>query len=608
MRPYIGQLLSLLWLLALPLSGITFAQGLSVPSEIFQPLQQKLVQKIRLKLPVTPTDSRQKSTQPDKQPVSFTLAAPTETELQSLRDQQDNRKALQVGIRRELPTLPALASWNWQDVDGGQAAHFVITSEKASRLRVLLQTEQKLPAGVEIRIYDPVDETVHETNDGTKNKPEHETSVVGLYTQYNFNQLTDSDHPVLWTPSVAGQQLGIEVFLPAGIAPGEVKLTLPLLSHVAYDLSTKQFKLSTTKAFSSCAISIACAPPKWQETAKAVARYIYTEADGQTYLCSGTLLADSDAATQIPYFLTAAHCVTENSVAATMDFFWLDRESSCGADNANPVQVSGGAVLLHSQDSLDSTLVRINNAPPAGTLMSGWSLEAMQDQDSLSGIHHALGNPKQFASGKFDTYSRLSAATNGGYTVHRDPLGDFLQVKWDQGITAPGSSGSGIWAIVDGQRLLKGSLVGGSSSCSTPDEPDEYARLDRFYPHISDWLGNIPTPLQGLLTGDGELQALTDGVLLKRYIEGARGTALLTGVTDETINISELESRLADAATNMDLDQDGLRTGATDGLLLARYLLGLRHSSLIEGIDLSGATNQDAAAITSTIDSFLQGQ
>lgn len=576
------------------LSGIAVAQDLNVPSEIFRPAQQKSAA-----APVTsalrlPLNLRQKRTQQGGTASSFTLEAPEDAELAGLQNQQTHRKALQVGIRRDLTALPALENWDWQTVSNGQAAHFILVSEQASRLRVLLQT-QNLPTGVELRIFDPTDET----------------TAFGPYTRQNFNRTTASDNALLWTPTIAGQQLGIEVFLPDDLDPAAIQLTIPQLSHIAFDIDTQQFKSEfksgTTKAFSSCDISIACAPAEWRETAKAVARYIYTGSDGNTYLCSGTLMADMDTGTQIPYFLTATHCIDNSSSAASMDFFWLDRESSCGANDASSIQVSGGATLLHSQSSLDSTLVQINNPPPAGTLMSGWSLESIQAQEAMRGIHHGLGNPKQFAAGTFSNYVRLSGTT-GGYTVYNDPLGDFFQMTWDQGITAPGSSGSGVWATVNGQRLLKGNLVGGSSSCTAPDEADEYARLDRFHPYISDWLGTLSTPLQGLLSNSGKLQALTDGVLLGRYLDGIRGTALLTGVTDQTVDITALEDRIAAATANIDIDQDGLSTSAEDALLITRYLMGLRNDSLIAGINLNNSSNNTAQSISGAIEAFLLGQ
>lgn len=565
------------------------ANTLNVPSEWYQPAQQKALSANALKLPL---HTRQKRTQVNNRPSSFTLTAPRDAELASLLNQDTRRKAFQVGIRRELPELPAVSDWVWSDVAGGRAGQFVINSEQATRIRILLQTEVPLPVGAEIRIYDPV------ANASV-------VPVFGPYTEQDF--IRQGQSATFWTPTIAGEQLGIELFLPEGIDPATLQLSIPLVSHVAYDMQTRQFKTGKLKAFASCDVSIACVAQEWQETAKSVARYIYTGTDGSTYLCSGTLINDLDDTTQIPYFLTAAHCIADSNSAASMDFFWLDRESSCGADDANPIQVSGGATLLHSEPNLDSTLVQINNSPPAGTLMSGWSLEPFRNPDDVVGIHHALGNPKQFAAGNFSTYTRISSTT-GGYTIYPDPLGDFFQVYWTQGITSPGSSGSGLWASVNGQRLLKGNLVGGSSSCSAPDAADDYARLERFYPYISDWLGSVYTPLSGLLDNNTGLKALTDGVLLGRYLAGVRGSALLTGLTVASIDIAALEARLAEVTAKIDLDQDGATTRDKDALLLTRYLLGLRADSLIEDIDLSQSGNNTSGLISAAIEAFLLGE
>ncbi len=567
------------------------ARPVNVSSEVYQPPQQKSQSARQLKLPL---NTSQRSIHTTGQITSFTLPPPTAEDLQSLAQPPERYKAFQVGIQRELSQQPALADWLWQTMSGGQVGQLIIASKQAARLRIQLKTQQTLPAGVEIRIYNPEDQE----------------TVFGPYTYANFMAANHGEQYTFWTPTVQGEQIGVEVFLPEGVEPTAVKLTIPLISHIDYDLNNEQFKSASVKAFNSCDISIACASPAWQEVAKAVARYIYTAEDGQSYLCSGTLMADLDSSTQIPYFLTAAHCIADSSSAASMDFFWLDRESHCGADDASPVQVSGGAVLLNAQPHLDSTLLSINNPPPAGTLMSGWSLETLEQADVVAGIHHALGNPQQYAAGTFNSYTRIMA-TPSGYNIYPDPVGNFIQVYWDQGITSSGSSGSGLWSVVDGQRLLKGNLVGGSSSCNSPDAPDDYARLDRFYPYVSSWLGSVATtPLTGLLDDSTKLQALTDGILLGRYLQGIRGSALLTGITDEQVNIDALQEKLATVCRDnrMDIDQDGASTQNKDALLLTRYLLGLRDNSLIQGIDLNQSGNHSATQITAAIEAFLQGE
>lgn len=181
-----------LTLFSLPVFSSLQAQPLNVPSEIYQPPQQKSQssQPSRsLKLPVTISS---KSTQSGNKLTSVTLAAPLAKELQGLENQSTQRKAFQIGIRRDLPALPNITEWAWQPVSGGQAGQFVITSEQAARIRILLQTEQPLPPGTEIRIYDPA----------------NKDTVFGPYTQQDFQTDQTGSRSTFWTPTLASEQLG----------------------------------------------------------------------------------------------------------------------------------------------------------------------------------------------------------------------------------------------------------------------------------------------------------------------------------------------------------------------------------------------------------------
>ena len=561
---------------------------LMVQSEVFQPKKARTNQTVTTLKTTSATGSSYLGR--NSRPITMELGSPTDAELKKLESNNSRFKALQVGINREVPELPIVADWVWTPVNGGQAGQFLIVSEQASRLRALLQVQTALPAGVEIRIYSPDDDGI----------------VHGPFTQDNFASSTNDDGlNQLWTPTLKGSTIGIEVFAPDNIDPADIKLVIPAISHILYKLENGTFKDTSPLKLNSCDVSIACAPQEWEETAKAVARYVYTASDGNSYLCSGTLLTDQDSSSQIPYFITANHCIDDSASAASMDFFWFFRESSCGANDATPIQISGGATLLVNRGELDTTLVRMNNAPPAGVTMSGWLLESFQNNDTVTGIHHALGDIKQYSSGKFNAYASITLSSNG-YTSIADPQGDFTRVIWDQGITAPGSSGSGLWKTVNSQHFLKGTLVGGSSSCAATTAPDEYSRIERFYPFVQNWLGT-KEPLSSFLTGQGELQALTDGILLARYMDGIRGTALLDGVTESSPDLPDLESRLQSTVAQLDIDQNGAVESGRDGLLLLRYLLGLRGNSLITGIDLTASPNNTAGAVTDVIENLLAG-
>jgi len=60
------------------------------------------------------------------------------------------------------------------------------------------------------------------------------------------------------------------------------------------------------------------------------------------YTCTGSLIADSDTGSQIPYFLTANHCISSNSVASNLEAYF-QFSISCGSTNC-PAQTNPGGI------------------------------------------------------------------------------------------------------------------------------------------------------------------------------------------------------------------------------------------------------------------------
>ena len=86
----------------------------------------------------------------------------------------------------------------------------------------------------------------------------------------------------------------------------------------------------------------------------------------------GTLLDDADPATQIPYFLTAHHCVPDQARASSLETYWLYRSLACGGSVADAQAVTGGAVLLYTARPTDTSFLRLRRAPPAGVVFANW--------------------------------------------------------------------------------------------------------------------------------------------------------------------------------------------------------------------------------------------
>jgi hypothetical protein len=90
-----------------------------------------------------------------------------------------------------------------------------------------------------------------------------------------------------------------------------------------------------------------------------------------------------------------------------------------------------------------------------------------------------------------------------------------------------------------------------------------------------------------------EADALTDGLLVIRHLFGFSGDALIANATSNVAtrqDAAEITIYLNDAESELDIDGDGEARALTDGLLLIRYLFGFSGNSLI-----SGAVSETAA-------------
>ena len=89
------------------------------------------------------------------------------------------------------------------------------------------------------------------------------------------------------------------------------------------------------------------------------------------------------------------------------------------------------------------------------------------------------------------------------------------------------------------------------------------------------------------IDGSGQADALTDGLLVLRGMFGLTGDALVNGVIADNAQFStseEIESRLNEFYQHADIDRNGNVDALTDGLIILRYLFGLRDNPLIAGV------------------------
>ena len=102
--------------------------------------------------------------------------------------------------------------------------------------------------------------------------------------------------------------------------------------------------------------------------------------------------------------------------------------------------------------------------------------------------------------------------------------------------------------------------------------------------------------------------ALTDGLLFIRYLFGLTGTALTNGALGATATRTDpalIKSYLDSVRTQLDIDGNGSADALTDGLLVIRYLFGLRGAALINGAVGAGAQRATSVAIESYLQSLM---
>ena len=111
------------------------------------------------------------------------------------------------------------------------------------------------------------------------------------------------------------------------------------------------------------------------------------------------------------------------------------------------------------------------------------------------------------------------------------------------------------------------------------------------------------------IDNNGQADALTDGLLFLRYAFGLTGDALVSGIVAsdaQYTTASDIEQELATVYTSSgDIDGNGEVDALTDGLLLLRYLFGLDGDTLTAGVIGGGATLTDSATLQTYLSTLM---
>lgn len=439
--------------------------------------------------------------------TNIALPAPAAAQLQTLKNlnaASDQPKALQVGFGREVPLAAnGLAEHLvWTPLaDGSQVAAVTISSEGARGIRIPAVV-QSLPEGAILRFL----------ADGQADAAEQYSAqdIRAIAQRQAAAGTTGAAAQTIHGPYFDGDRATLEIQVPAGADVNTVNVAVPRLQHLVQsvtdivlntDAVTKHTRhIGDADKQGNCHQDAMCSAPETQR--RAVAKYLV---DGYSYdrktqqvvhgtgMCTGTLM-NNTADDKTPYFATAWHCLSQQSEADTVRSYWFFHSAACGQPKVNAAyqQLGDGAQLVYTQQPTDFTMLKLNAAAPAGAYFSGSYTGGNDLNLSIEGLHHPAGDLMKYSKGSITGWANVTfeqedvngqSYRTGNMTAHpaTQATGTHIQVRWSEGTTLGGSSGSGLLRTMDGKRYLIGVLSGGRASCKYRQEPDWYGRFDRVW-------------------------------------------------------------------------------------------------------------------------------
>jgi len=210
------------------------------------------------------------------------------------------------------------------------------------------------------------------------------------------------------------------------------------------------------------------------------------------YYCTGGLIADTDENTQIPYFLTANHCISKDKAANALECYFQYWTASCEGACYDPVGVCPrtlGADIIDTSTDGDHSLLQLREAPPSGSVFMGWTTDPMAFADGthLFRISHPSGEAQAYSEHVVDSqYIECSSL----------PIGEFIYSRDVVGATEGGSSGS---PVMNMSGQIVGQLYGACGYTLEVCDAEQNRTVDGafayYYSSVAPWLDPEPGPV-----------------------------------------------------------------------------------------------------------------
>jgi hypothetical protein len=311
-------------------------------------------------------------------------------------------------------------------------------------------------------------------------KPDR-SQVLGAYTNS-----TNPSGGLFATEFVGGDELILEYVKPA-TATEMPRINISDIGYGYNAAALKEFAgVQTRGVAGSCEVNINCEEgDAWQNEKKSVC-YMTQKIGSHYWLCTGSLL-NNTAADFKPLVLSAYHCSTDETyiTEATEDemkqwvFYFHKELDGCSNSSSNvvPKTIIGCTKLVGTnvQGQSDGLLLLLNSAIPDyyDVYYNGWDRRDIPANSGV-GIHHPQGDFKKISTYVKPAYTanfytaEVQSAKNAHWNV------TFSQTPNGFGVTEGGSSGSPLY---NENKLVVGSLSGGSSECVIPTGLNLYGKL-----------------------------------------------------------------------------------------------------------------------------------
>jgi Trypsin-like peptidase domain/Putative metal-binding motif len=367
--------------------------------------------------------------------------------------------------------------------DGGLTWSGVVRAPSAAALRVHF-VDFNLPEGAELY--------VHAANG----------MAFGPYTGRGPNGTGD-----FWSNTIAGAEMTVQLDAPEGVQAsftiagvGYMTERFGIASTLAPEPVTNAANTKPCSFNADCTVDAACGTEDAAVTTarNAVAHMLFASG-AYLYICSGGLVADSVTTSNIPYFITANHCIGRSSEASSLETFFFYTSPTCQSCPDPGAANTTGSTIVSSNRSSDYTLLRLSQNAPAGATFLGWTSTAVANSNGapLFRLSHPKGSPQAYSAHVVDTAKG---------TCQSWPRGPWIYSRDILGATEGGSSGS---PVVNALGQLVGQLSGGcgfnvNDVCDTVSNATVDGAFAAYYSKVSAYLGSGSGGGGGCTDADGD--------------------------------------------------------------------------------------------------------